>query len=97
MKYISDQTIYLWLRELRIVGSQYHLSALCGRSPGWFSSTRCQGRQMTPAAIMMLVSHLQQVAERECDALARERVRVITTHIQQQIMHRAVRRLHTND
>jgi hypothetical protein len=92
MPSITDQTIYHWLRELQIVRSQYHVSELCGRSPGWFSSTRCQGRDMPASAVLTLVWHMEQKAAQETDDLARERLRVLTAHVRAECMNRAVRK-----
>ena len=90
MEYMSDQKIYGLLRVAGVVSSQYHLSALCHRSAGWFSSTRRQGRQMTPAALTILVCNLLAEAERQPDALSQERLRVLARHIQAQIRARAL-------
>jgi len=88
MPNISDQTIYHWLRELRVAHSQYHVSALCGRSPGWFSSTRCQGRNIPASTLLTLVAYMEHEATREKDPLARERLRIIIACIRQECMQR---------
>ncbi len=92
MNKITDQTIFHWLRELRIVRSQYDVSKLCGRSAGWFSSTRCQGRDMPVSAVLALVWHMEKRAAQETDDLARERLRVMIARVQQECTHRAIHR-----
>jgi hypothetical protein len=92
MHKITDQTIFHWLRELRIVRSQYDVSELCGRSAGWFSSTRCQGRYLPASALLALVWHMEQKMMRETDDLTRERLRVIISHVKQECTHRAMHR-----
>ncbi|WP_439552516.1 hypothetical protein [Falsiroseomonas sp.] len=92
MPSITDQTIYHWLRELQIVRSQYHVSELCGRSAGWFSSTRCQGRDMPVSAVLALVWHMEKKAEQETDKLAQERLRVMIARMREECTHRAVRK-----
>ncbi|WP_431303775.1 hypothetical protein [Sediminicoccus sp. BL-A-41-H5] len=77
MHKISDQTMFHWLRELGVARSQYHVSALCGRSPGWFSSTRCQGRDILAKDILVLVRYAHQRAEQETEPLAQERLRIV--------------------
>lgn len=90
MHKISDQTIFHWLRELRIVRSQYDVSKLCGRSAGWFSSTRCQGRDLPTSALLALVWHMEKKAAQETDKLAQERLRVIIARMREECTHRAV-------
>ena len=91
MHTISDQIIYHWLRELHVVRSQYHVSALCGRTPGWFSSTRCQGRVMPSSAMRILVGHAEQQATQETDALNRERLRIVIARMRDECAKRELR------
>lgn len=97
MHTISDQTIYHWLRELHVVRSQYHVSALCGRTPGWFSSTRCQGREVPASTILMLVHHAHERLEQETDPLAQERLRIVTTAMREQAAQRTLRKIKKAD
>jgi hypothetical protein len=92
MNKITDQTIFHWLRELCIVRSQYDVSKLCGRSAGWFSSTRCQGRHLPASALCVLVWHMENKAAQETDDLARERLRVMIARMREECTHRAVHR-----
>ena len=89
MQYLSDQTIFHWLLELRVAHSQYHLSALCGRSPGWFSSTRCQGRQASSAALLILVQQLDRITKRETDWLRAQQLRLVIQRMKNEIIRRA--------
>ena len=92
MKYLSDQTIYRWLRELRVLRSQYHVSELCGRSPGWFRSTRCQGRDIPAKDILTLVRYAHEHMAQETEPLAQERLRIVTTAMREQATQRILRK-----
>ena len=89
MQSLSDQTIYHWLRELRVAHSQYQLSALCGRSPGWFSSTRCQGRQASSTALLILMQQLDRIATQETDWLRARQLRLVIERMKDEIILRA--------
>jgi len=92
MKYLSDQTMFHWLRELHVVRNQYHVSELCGRTPGWFSSTRCQGRDMPAGAILMLVRHAHEHMAQQTDPLAQERLRIVISALREQAAQRTLRK-----
>ncbi len=100
MTYVNDKTIYRMLKIAHVIKSQYDLSALCGRSPGWFSSTRCQGRDMSPSALLVLTWRLQQKADQQSHSLTRETLIILSSRIHQEAMCRAQMRsalIHENE
>ncbi len=63
--------------------NQYQFSRLCGRSPGWYSSSVCRGRPVTEATRVGLARGLRGMADTATSALAREQLMILANHIDQ--------------
>ncbi len=63
--------------------NQYQFSRLCGRSPGWYSSSVCRRRPVTEATRVGLARGLCGMADMAEVALAREQLLILANHIDQ--------------
>jgi hypothetical protein len=61
--------------------NQYQFSRLCGRSPGWYSSSVCRGRPVTEATRVGLARGLRGIAENAGSALPREQLLILANHV----------------
>lgn len=61
--------------------NQYQFSRLCGRSPGWYSSSVCRGRPVTHATRIGLARGLRGMADTAASALAREQLLILAHHL----------------
>jgi hypothetical protein len=63
--------------------NQYQFSRLCGRSPGWYSSSVCRGRPVSEATRVGLARGLRGMADTAPSDLAREQLLILANHIDQ--------------
>ena len=85
--------IYEDVRNAGVVRSQYEFSRLCGRCVSWFSSSRCQRRQMPAAALANLSVSLEAKALHMRSAQHREQLHGLAKRVRQEMWRRSIHRM----
>lgn len=93
MTQYSDQMIYEQLRSSGVVHSQYEFSRLCGRCVSWFSSSRCQQREITTAALTNLAINLEARIIGEKCAIRTQRLRDLARRVRREMWRRSLARI----
>lgn len=89
----SDQMIYESLHTAGVVRSQYEFSRMCGRCVSWFSSSRCQQREMSAGALANLSISLEAKAMQQRSWREAQHLRDLAKRIRQELWHRSVQQL----
>jgi hypothetical protein len=83
----DDHALYLTLKSLGLVHSQFDFGNLCGRSKTWYSSIRAKRFQLSVASLTLLSVALDRLADDANDArtqlAARRAHGLVKRHLEQ--------------
>ena len=65
--HIDDHSLYLTLKRLGLVNSQFEFGSLCGRSKSWYSSIRTKRFQLSIASLTLLAAALTRLSSEGAD------------------------------
>ena len=86
----DDHELYLTLKSLGLVKSQFDFGNLCGRSRTWYSSIRAKRFQLSVASLTLLSVALDQLANGANDVptqlAARRAHGLVKRHLEQRCM-----------
>ena len=85
MKNISDKSIYLRVRDLGLVRTQYEFSALCGRTTTWFSAIGAKRLEMSIASIGLLMANIAMRADATADLARRADLMELHAQLSQEL------------
>ena len=84
--------LYLSIKAIGLVQNQWELSALCGRTPSWFSAIKARQLPLTAAAAINLSIKLRYLANRDEHDSKRDSILALSNSILQDALDRADRR-----